>query len=433
VSELHPGFAPHKAQRRLLRSRKRFIAAAAGVRGGKSYGSAAKFIRRIAEDFNDPSRHDKAVGYGKDRRARLHYWIVAPTHALLSEPKRYFYQVTPPEWIERPINTQGQLWLRGDVLIEFKSADDPTKLVAAGLHGLWVDEAARIKADAWLGQLRQRLSDKHGWGLFSTTPLGRNWFYDEIVKRSETEPEYETIHWTTADNPKIPASEIEAARRQLPKRYFEREYLASFEAFSGNVFDLEPALHFVDRVPHVSAFRRVVAGVDWGWSSPGSIVVVGDTGNDLWILEESYAPNRIIYDPRLNKGTWATEAMRLRDKWRVSMFLCDPSRPDAIADFQRAGLPAYPADNDILFGVQRINEFLHVVDGKPRLFVGPCPDFRREMRNYVWAQSPGRSDFSEVPAPGQSDHALDGGRYGIVELTRYQSDGTVRQRARPIQ
>jgi len=115
------------------------------------------------------------------------------------------------------------------------------------------------------------------------------------------------------------------------------------------------------------------------------------------------------------------------------MFVCDPSRPDAIADFQRAGLPAHPADNDILFGVQRINEFLHCVDGKPRLRVGPCPELRREMRNYVWAPAVGRGDFSELPAPNQSDHAIDGKRYAVVELTRYQTDGTRPSTGRPIQ
>ena len=148
----------------------RFCAMAAGTRGGKSISAGAEFSRRIfIDEANGNGR--KAAGAGKDRRARLHYWVVSPTVALLKEPKRYLMEMLSSDLFERPkapINSEGQLWLKGDILIEFKSADNPLGLVSVGLDGLWIDEAARVKQEAWVGNLRGRLTDHHGWCLFSS-------------------------------------------------------------------------------------------------------------------------------------------------------------------------------------------------------------------------------------------------------------------------
>ena len=65
-------------------------------------------------------------------------------------------------------------------LVELKSAEDPQSLRGAGLDILWMDEAAFIKSEeAWL-VTRPSLSDKRGMLITTTTPDGKNWFYDEF-------------------------------------------------------------------------------------------------------------------------------------------------------------------------------------------------------------------------------------------------------------
>src|SRR5438034_4953653 len=161
---LYPGYEPHYEQYLFHASGKRFLCAAAGARGGKTKCAAAEFVRRIGADSN-AGKGNKVTGIGRRRRPRLHYWVVAPTAALLREPLRYLFEVLPREAIEHYYGSENALWINGDILIELKSADNPLHLVAAGLHGLWIDEAARVKADACQGQLRQRLSDHQGWAL----------------------------------------------------------------------------------------------------------------------------------------------------------------------------------------------------------------------------------------------------------------------------
>lgn len=428
-------------QRGPMKSKARFVVMVAGTRGGKSRTASRKFFARILRDHANPNVKCRIPsGVGKDRRPRLHYWVVAPTVALLKEPKRYLFECIPPQMFvdhRHPINHEGQMWLKGDILIEFRSADNPFALVSVGINGLWVDEAARVKAEAWVGNLYGRLADFNGWALFSSTPLGQNWLYEEVYLRGvvdhpKYDPEYASFLWHTADNLTIDRSVIEAARRNQPARYFKREFEADFSAFVGNVYDeWDDKIHVVTEAqlrydygwgirPLRELFKRISAGVDWGWTSPGAIAVVGDTGRELVVLEESYASHRQVYDLRSGVDTWVSEAQRLQKKWGIAEFFCDPAEPQFADAFIKSGLTVRSGFNEIAYGIRRICEQLHPVNGKPRLrAMNTCSNFIREAKSYIWDSIRGTEQYKDLPAPNQDDHALDAGRYCIVEMVRY--------------
>jgi hypothetical protein len=128
-----------------------------------------------------------------------------------------------------------------------------------------------------------------------------------------------------------------------------------------------------------------------------------------------------MFDPRIERDTWVGRAKSMRDRWGDVQFFCDPSKPDAINEFIRAGLNAVSAANDITYGVRKVAERLHIVDGKPRLRVLECcTNLIREKRAYVWDQKRGAEGFRDMPAPNQSDHALDAERYAVIDLTMYE-------------
>lgn len=417
-------FTPHAHQKRVLASRKRWTIVLAGVRGGKSFSCAAAFVNRILSDVAAGKGHKVPATGSRHRRPVYHAWVCAPSYALLKEPRRYILQLVPPDLIEDTYDATGEIWLKGGILIEFKSTEDPKHLVSVGLNAMWCDEADRIGADAWRGQLMTRLSDHQGWCLFSSTPYAARAGYlwlDFIQRKDEPDADIEFISWKFIDNPTNKLDELKQAKRVLPERYFKREYEASLDAFVGLVFSLQDEKHLFDYVKpkNGSIFRRVIAGVDWGWNDPGAIIVVGDTGKQLYVIAEhceSHVP--VIAGP--GERSWLTIAYDLRTQYNIDSFYCDPSSPAYIHAFQSAGFSALSAYNDIKVGVRRIDEqLMPQTDKRPGLLIDKsCKSLIKEMKNLAWATDKKSGAPLEEPAPG-NDHCIDAMRYAVMELRRY--------------
>jgi predicted phage terminase large subunit-like protein len=80
------------------------------------------------------------------------------------------------------------------------------------------------------------LADRQGDLLAIGTPEGRNHFYDMYTGATHWEG-WEAFHFTSFDNPLVPKSEIEHARQTLPSYAFHQEFMASFDARTGSLFD----------------------------------------------------------------------------------------------------------------------------------------------------------------------------------------------------
>lgn len=90
---------------------------------------------------------------------------------------------------------------------------------------------------AWENVVSPTLIAKQGSALFVSTPRGFTWFYDLFMLGvGGTDPEWVSFTLPTSDNPYIMAHEIESARRRLPLKMFEQEYLARFITDAGEVF-----------------------------------------------------------------------------------------------------------------------------------------------------------------------------------------------------
>jgi phage terminase large subunit len=421
----------------------RFCLAIAGRRGAKTFTGAKKFIYKIfAEDWprwkdkpyvpvipGKGGRASRRVKPGsalwRQRRARLHYWVVADTYELLDEPKRYLLQFIPEALFDH-VDTKGRWWLKGDILIEFKTIRDPSRKVGSGLNGMWIEEAARVKANAWGLYQRPALADKQGWCIFTTTPLGRDWTYTAIEeKANKGEPGYSAHAWVTLDNTRCDglADEVEEARRNLPPEYFEREYEASRSAFIGQIYrGFKRANVVVDALPPGIQFAKVVGGCDWGFSNPGALVVCGVTHGDrphLWFIDEVYSASLLV------ENFWAPEAKRLMAQWRFNEWTADPAEPDNLMRFQKAGIRVSKHRNygsgefdeharSVLSGIRTMSALIH--QGRVHV-LKKCHNLATEFENYVWDTTAG-GDQLERPKPHQKDHAVTVGRYIASSVER---------------
>ncbi|MDP3940605.1 MAG: terminase family protein [Deltaproteobacteria bacterium] len=421
--ELWRDYDPHEQQYRFHRSQARFKSLCAGRRGGKTYGAAREFVRRIWEDFAAAVAAGRSWAQPKRwhpaPKPLLHYWAVAPTYALGLIQQRELVEILAPhpelilDW------NSDRIWLVGGVLIEFRSADRPDRLVGVGLNGIWIDEAARVKAIAWLDNMRPAISDKQGWALFSTTPLGRNWFWEQIWAKGDAgEPGYANFHFTSAANVRCPqlAAEVEEARRTLPPKYFARNYLASFDAFSGQVYeDLDRRVHMVrpSEVP-VHRLRRRVGGGDYGFSNPGVLVQAGVDGDGTWwVYAEDYAKRLPSYvDP---PGDCWVKRARAAQKQGISRQWWDPSNPGHIDALASHGVAAYAADNEVNAGIQSVATLLHVRRdmGRPSMLISAdCVHLFRELEGYHYETDPTTGTETERVSK-VNDHAPDALRYAV--------------------
>jgi hypothetical protein len=110
---------------------------------------------------------------------RVAGWFVYPTyklaHQLWEELKR---SIPRSRLLRTPNESDKTIWLQGDTLIEVRSAEKPSDLVAAGLDFVVIGEAARMKLQQVLDAVRPALTraGRLGLTLINSTPMGNDRF-----------------------------------------------------------------------------------------------------------------------------------------------------------------------------------------------------------------------------------------------------------------
>jgi hypothetical protein len=104
----------------------------------------------------------------------------------------------------------------------------------SGVGLLVIDEAARV-ADSLYKAVRPMLAVSGGRLVALSTPFGqRGWFYEEWENGG---PGWRRFRVRAQDCPRISPEFLEDERRALGDRWFNQEYMTSFEAVEGAFFD----------------------------------------------------------------------------------------------------------------------------------------------------------------------------------------------------
>lgn len=399
-----PGtFSPHRLQREAINDPARFTAIVAGVQSGKTTAGAIKFCDRIATEIPElEAKGEQGL-----------WWLVAPNSVIGRVMQQAFEtHIRALGLLDRVKGSESnRTWvLRGGHKVEFRSAQSPESLVAAAVNGLWLDEFTLVDSRTWTVSLRQRLAKTGGWGIFTGTPRGRNWAYEEIWRRGlldddKHDPEFACYTWHSSDNPAISTAEVASARSQLPEAYYRREWEASWEAFHGQIYEhWSRTLHLREGVAGLTCpdGTRVVLGVDWGHANPGSAIVCRWLPTGEWqIVEEIHVAGKL-------PAWWHEKIAELWRRWRIEKIYCDPAEPGRIATLVADGLPAVKANNQVNEGIRTIAALFK----QNRLLIdAACTVTANQFGEYHWKQD-NRGNRREYPAEG-NDHAIDGARYAI--------------------
>ena len=373
--------------------------------------------------------------------------VGAPTYPMITRViLPTMLRMAPDAMLMAPYHkTDHLLRLRGKhgpTHIYFISTTNTTSWQGQDLYGVWLDEFALMK-ESMFDEAQVRLANRAGWLLMSGTPAGPNWAKERVYDIAQTEEgrkEYYFTSWRTIDNPHFPRDELARLRRTMDPKQYRRNFEASFDAFSGQIYeDYLDELHSFDpqkvffNLPNGrriggtggSAGKRVrlqtvIAGVDWGFGigHPGVITVLGWDAQrrTWWVLDEAVDEGVLVVNDS-GRDSWVARAQSFRARYGISTFYCDHN-PEHMAQFRTAGLPVQAAKKAVKPGIQCVTQYLRVInpeDPDPTTHLrisNVCKRLRSEMVFYHWKEGPGGRIGREEPAK-ENDHSVDTLRYAI--------------------
>lgn len=442
-------FNPHPSQAKIFRSTARHQVASCGRRFGKSYVGGNRLIAEALKTRILLPQLELA-----DRRRE--FWVVGPNYTDSEKEFRVLYNglrklnapFDKPGTYNDPHGGDMQISLYGGKFIVIaKSAAKPTSLVGEGLNGVIMAEAAKQKESTWTKFIRPMLADFNGWSLHTSTPEGKNWFYENWNRgQSANEPDWESWRMPAWKNPyvypggatpeaiqavfnmqanKVPITdsvikslginpEIGALLRDLTKETFRQEIGAEFSEFVGRVFkDFDEEIHVRDL-----QYRHdlpVYAACDYGFTNPfvWLLIQIDDMGT-VYVIDEMYESGLTIDE--------AIVEIKLRglNPDALHEFFPDPASPgDSRAIQNKLHIrPRRGTGGELNMRLRMIRAALKErhqelppghPDRKPKLIIDrKCTNMIREMNDYRYPKTVAeaaemKSNIPELPMK-KDDH-----------------------------
>ena len=416
-------YGRHPSQLAFLEDDARYRFACSGVGGGKSEVGAFDAVRYCI-------RFPGIAGI-----------IVAPTHRMLERSTlialrkilRWWGDSLPWEHLksEQKIIFPDHVGPNQEPSTIFLAhCQDPDTLRGPDVAFFFGDEAAIYREETWmvlLGRTRQPGYPHRGW--LCSTPKGQNWLYKTFVAgrdewTDEKRAQYGLHHWQTKDNPLYETDPdfIDALKVAYGEGsdFWRQEVEAEFVSFAGHVYrawDEETMIVTKDQLP--KAFDRLVCGVDWGVSSPGSFELLGLADGITYLLDEAYERGKIISGSDGND--WLSEAKTMQAHWAERApgtpvkFFADPEDANAIETFRRAGLSIEKANNKRIPGVRACQAVL--TGNTFRVLEDAAPHWLAEVTQYHWQEDRDGNPKEDADPAKEFDHAMDAWRYAQIEIS----------------
>lgn len=219
-------------------------------------------------------------------------------------------------------------------LLAIRSAHHPDTLRGAGLDFVVLDEAAYMLPTVWPEVIRPMLLDRQGSALFTSTPHGRNWFW-EVFQAAHEQPNWQAFQFPSHGNPHLSHADLAAIEASTTERVWRQEYLAEFLDNSGQVFRrVREAATASETTPEHG--RPTVAGVDWGREGDYTVIVVLDAETQTMLAMD-----------RFNQIGWEFQRGRLKalcEYWQVERLYAEANSIGSvnIEALIQAGLPVLP-------------------------------------------------------------------------------------------
>lgn len=271
--------------------------------------------------------------------------------------------------------------------------------------GAYVNEAS-LANEKVFKEIISRCSGDGARIVFDTNPDNpEHWLKKEYIdSKSENIISY---HFELDDNTFLSPRYIQNIKESTPSgMFYDRDIRGLWVTGEGVVYsDFDSNKHFINDVDNIE-FETYIAGVDWGYSHFGSIVVFGIDKLNNWYLLEEHAKQFKEID------YWVEVALDIKARYGNINFYCDSARPEHVERFRRERIRAINADKSVLSGIEEVARLIKL--GRFFVVSDKVKVFKKEIYNYVWDEKTGN------PVK-ENDDVMDSMRYAIYSHMRLKA------------
>lgn len=348
------------SRRAILKDSARYKVVCSGRRWGKSFFSIIWLLHTPLQS--------------NERR-----WVIFPTYR---QAKMVSWNLLKRLFAGKKVSineTELSITLSNGAKIELKGADKPDSLRGVSVTKVVLDEYSYMKENVWAEIIQPTLAETKGTALFVGTPKSvQNHFYDLFVKGQSNDSDYKSWQFTTLEGGFISEDEVEKAKKNLDKRTFEQEYLASFLTAANRVaYNFSRDIHC--RVMEKSA--RMFWGVDFGVASyMTAILMCENTAGEVYVFDEIGLQNSNTFElarKMQEKGPGLPVYPDPAGKARTSNSTKSDHNILQEAGFTVIAKKANPTQKDRM---NALNRMLEDASGKHKLFINPkCKNTIRDL------------------------------------------------------
>lgn len=319
-----------------------------------------------------------------------------------------------------PGATKAVILGREVMVIGAHNAEAVGRIQGATIALAYVDEATLLPEVFW-NMLVTRLRVTGARLLATMNPASRNhWMRKNWILKAD-QVDLIHFHFTMADNPSLDPEYVARMARSYSGVFYDRFIKGLWTNAEGAVYPMwDPARHVIPWAT-LPPLREVLGiGMDYGTTNPTTALMLGVTAEDtprLILMDEwGYNPadhgNRRLTDAELSRRfrTWLPQQHHPGQDLHPRFLMLDPAaasmRVQLHEDLRGTGLAPWPADNDVLPGIQTIANLL---DSDRMVVTDRCTGWQSEVTEYRWDEKATEEGEDEVVK--EDDHYLDGGRY----------------------
>ena len=273
------------------------------------------------------------------------------------------------------------------------------------------DEAALSDRgeDAFNVALRPTLDKPNSKAIFISTPRGRQNWFSKFYQRG-FDPEFKewcSIQADYTENTRMAESDVEEARRSMPKSEFEQEYMASFTSYLGQIYEGFLQEYVLESLP-ADIRGECFAGCDPGYRDATAWVnIIYDYNTDCYYVVEDYC------ESERTTAQHAEHFHKMIERWGVEVVFIDSAAAQFSADLAyNYDIATTKAKKDVLPGIAHIQTL--VKQGRLRV-VKSCTHVLDMLDQYRWDDREGLT--KERPKHDKFSHMADALRYALYTFT----------------